>query len=100
MVSEFVEWLNRLRREVDKPLVLLSAYRCPEHPIEKAKTGAFQGSHVLGVAADIRVDNDAMWDDILATALNLRPRPRGRGIGKGVFHFDLNPRRRARWTYK
>lgn len=51
--SEFLELLNRIRVDCGFPLPVSSGYRCPEHPIEAAKSVA--GAHSSGKAVDIGV---------------------------------------------
>ena len=51
--SDFLRLLNHIRRELGSPLIVTSAYRCPDHPIEKAKTKA--GAHTTGKAIDLAV---------------------------------------------
>jgi uncharacterized protein YcbK (DUF882 family) len=53
MKPEFLERLQTLRTAYGKPMSISSGYRCPEHPIEKAK--AQPGMHATGLAADIAV---------------------------------------------
>jgi zinc D-Ala-D-Ala carboxypeptidase len=53
MDEHFMKLLDELRVGFG-PITLTSAYRCPEHPIEKRKkTGP--GAHATGKAADIAV---------------------------------------------
>ncbi len=54
MDSEFLELLEELRRIYNRSIILLSAYRCPEHNNEVSTTG-FNGVHTLGKAVDIKV---------------------------------------------
>jgi hypothetical protein len=64
----FMALLQRLRQVYGKPLVLSSAYRCPEHPEERYK--AVPGEHTQGLAVDVRCSGqDALR--ILHMALNL-----------------------------
>ena len=55
--SSFLTKLETLRQHYDKPIRLTSAYRSPEHPVEKAKSKDGKprstGYHVLGRAVDI-----------------------------------------------
>jgi uncharacterized protein YcbK (DUF882 family) len=54
MEKAFMEKLNYLRTIYDKPMVVSSGYRCPDHPIEARKPSP--GAHATGKAADIAVD--------------------------------------------
>ena len=55
--SAFLTKLETLRQHYGKPIRLTSAYRSPEHPVEKAKwkdgKPKSTGYHVLGRAVDI-----------------------------------------------
>ena len=55
--SGFLTKLETLRQHYGKPIRLTSAYRSPEHPVEKAKLKDGKpkstGYHVLGRAVDI-----------------------------------------------
>jgi uncharacterized protein YcbK (DUF882 family) len=53
MDEHFMELLDGLRVDFG-PITLTSAYRCPEHPIEKAKSSG-PGAHSTGKAVDIAV---------------------------------------------
>jgi zinc D-Ala-D-Ala carboxypeptidase len=53
MDEHFMELLDGLRVNFG-PITLTSAYRCPEHPIEKAKSSG-PGAHSTGKAVDIAV---------------------------------------------
>ena len=52
----FVHRLDILREMCGFPFVVVSGYRCPDHPIEAKKPGG-PGQHSKGHAADIRVNN-------------------------------------------
>lgn len=53
MDEHFMKLLDELRVGFG-PITLTSAYRCPEHPIEKAKSSG-PGAHSTGKAVDIAV---------------------------------------------
>jgi uncharacterized protein YcbK (DUF882 family) len=53
MDEHFMGLLDGLRVDFG-PITLTSAYRCPEHPIEKAKSSG-PGAHSTGKAVDIAV---------------------------------------------
>jgi len=55
--------LNHLRRVVNRPIYINSGYRCPE---ENHRVGGAPGSyHLLGMAADIHVQDFLLSDLIL-----------------------------------
>lgn len=65
---ELMEKLQELRNLYGKPMSITSAYRCPQHPVEKSK--AAPGAHALGLAADVGVQG-AEAHKILSLAFQL-----------------------------
>lgn len=59
---------NSMREECGFPWIVTSAYRCMNHPIEKAKENP--GSHSRGTALDVKFRNDEQLLTILRVALN------------------------------
>lgn len=53
---EFLDDIQLLREQYGKPMVVTSAYRCPEHPIEAKK--ARPGEHSEGLAIDFAVPTE------------------------------------------
>ena len=53
MQPSFMEDIIKLRELLGFPLVVTSAYRCPNHPIEAPKKTP--GAHSTGMAIDIRI---------------------------------------------
>lgn len=99
-----MEKLEKLRVKVDFPMVLTSAYRCPEHNANVSTTGR-TGAHTQGKAVDVKVSEDRAFT-LLKHALALG----FHGIGisqKGEYatrfiHLDiadLGERRPRVWTY-
>ena len=96
MQPAFMERLQSLRNEFG-PMVITSGWRCPEHPVEKAK--AHPGMHSTGMAADVAVQGaDAVRFLRLALELGFT----GIGVqqkGTGRFiHLDLRAVP-AIWSY-
>ena len=60
--------LQRLRNDIG-PISLTSAYRCPDHPVEQAKTKG-PGSHSLGKAFDVPCRGELAYA-ILQAALSI-----------------------------
>ena len=97
MQPKFMEKLQALRVQFGKPLRVTSGWRCPDHPIEKAKP--HPGMHVTGLAADLGVqDSDAVT--LLRLALNMGFTGIGvqqKGIGR-FLHLDLR-KEPTIWSY-
>ena len=53
--KDLLKGLDALRAEIGKPVIINSAYRCPNH--NAAEGGAEKSYHQLGMAVDIRVAN-------------------------------------------
>jgi uncharacterized protein YcbK (DUF882 family) len=68
MDPDFMHRLQSLRNRYNKPMTITSGYRCPDHPIEKAKP--VPGAHSSGKAADVGVQG-AEAHRLLALALEL-----------------------------
>jgi len=54
MDSDFMEMLDNLRWRYNHPLILSSAYRCPDYNAEVSSTG-IHGPHTTGKAVDIKI---------------------------------------------
>lgn len=88
--TEAMDKLQALRTKLGKPLIVLSAYRSPEH--NKAVGGAKASKHMLGEALDISMVNQ---DPV---AFEAAAREAGfLGFGyyprSGFIHIDLGPAR-------
>lgn len=56
MSDTFMDRLTSLRADWGRPMVVNSAYRCPNHPIEARK--AKPGAHASGRAVDIAIQGE------------------------------------------
>jgi len=56
----FMDYLDEVREQYGKPLIVTSGYRCPEHPIEAKKSKA--GAHTTGKAVDFAVDRKDAYE--------------------------------------
>lgn len=88
--TEAMDTLQRLRNRLAKPLIVLSAYRSPEH--NRAVGGAPASKHMLGTAFDIAMSNhDPVAFEEAARAVGFL------GFGyyprSGFMHIDLGPAR-------
>jgi len=93
----FIGRLQALRIAYGKPMIITSGFRCPDHPVEKAK--ATPGAHSQGIAADIGVSGE---DAIKLLRLALEANFQGIGVqqkGNGRFiHLDVREHP-AIWSY-
>lgn len=95
--ENLVRNLQRLREELQQPIVITSAYRCPDH--NEAVGGAPGSAHKDGLAVDFkRPDANSMW-----LVQNLCNNFNGVGLrlhGDNQYcHVDLK-QRQAVWTYE
>lgn len=109
--QDHIDFMNTLRRDVGFALTVTSGYRCPEHPIEKAKKKP--GAHCWPGATDISLIRmgPAKITKLVKTALAMKgdfPYNVLRGIGlkihgpreKRFIHFDCrNEPHPVWWTY-
>lgn len=56
----FLAWLEEVRKEYGRVMVINSGYRTPEH--QEKLTGRRTGAHVDGVAVDVRVAGRDAYD--------------------------------------
>lgn len=91
IVPELVQALEQLRAQIEKPITIVSGYRCPTH--NRAVGGGSMSSHVTGRAADVR---PGLATPAQASGAGFR----GIGIRNGwAVHLDVRQGRAARWTY-
>jgi hypothetical protein len=96
--QKLVDVLEEFRAKVGKPVIVDSAYRCAFHN-ENIAVAAQHSQHVLGNAADIRVDgmSAAQLEEIALTIQEIN------GLGRDDFenyiHIDVRDSPRATWCY-
>jgi len=95
--QELVDALEQLRLIVDRPILVNSAYRCPQHPLTLARPGTM---HAKGKAADIRVRG--MTARKLYRQAQKVTAFKGFGVDdrRNYLHVDIRPTIQiALWTY-
>ena len=105
MNSKFMKSIGELRELYGKPLIVTSAYRCPEHNNKVSSTG-LNGPHTTGKAIDFLISRQDAYD-LLFYAIGMQFS--GLGINqKGTSRFihidDLTdeegyPIRPTIWSY-
>ena len=84
-----VDALEAFRAVAGKPVVVSSAYRCPQHNADSG--GAGKSEHVEGLAADIRV-NGMTATELEAAARKIHAiRGIGRNDHQQYIHVDVRP---------
>ena len=93
--KKLIDGLQELRESVDRPIVIVSGYRCTKHNINVG--GATNSQHMLGNAADIKIEG--MTIDEIIDAVEKRDVFKNGGIGmyKSWVHVDVRPGK-ARWN--
>lgn len=99
MKPAFVDRLQALRYEYNRPMIITSGYRSPRHSIEAAKDKP--GAHASGRACDIRVGPGQDVHDLVALAIRFG------FTGIGISQREGRPRfvhldtldRKAIWSY-
>jgi uncharacterized protein YcbK (DUF882 family) len=93
--------LQVLREAIQKPISINSGYRCDEH--NKAIGGVKYSKHLLGMAADIRVDgmNPKEVAEVVEQLIDDNKIINGGlGIYPSFVHFDIyQPTKKRRWNY-
>lgn len=88
--------LQKLRDAVGAPLILNSAYRCANHPVEARKERP--GTHNEGIAFDIRVPYGRLRMKLVEEALKLGAK--GFGFANSFLHIDFRLQNDATsWGY-
>ena len=96
--------LDQIREDCGFPLPVTSGYRCPNHPIEAAKTanGRSVGAHTTGKAVDIGVRGEQAHVLISVAVLRRCPRIGVNQKGNSRFiHLDWDDNRPSPtvWSY-
>ena len=68
--DKLIHQLDKLRENCGFPFIITSGYRDSTHPIEAKKAKA--GTHALGLAADIKVNNGVERYTIVREAIKLK----------------------------
>lgn len=111
MDPQVIDDLQELRTAVGAPFIITSGYRCPQHPLELAKSAL--GPHTTGKAMDISIRGQSALKLLVAVVLSAieeagEMRWSGFGFkqhGEGrIVHLDqcsnaLGRPRPTLWTY-
>jgi uncharacterized protein YcbK (DUF882 family) len=96
-VQKLANQLQQLRDHFKQPITITSGYRCESH--NKAIGGAKNSQHVLGKAADIKVDNTSPKKvyEVIERLINSGDMLQGGlGLYRSWVHYDIR-KTRARW---
>ncbi len=99
MLPEFMDLLQMIRSDYNKPMPISSGYRDKTHPEERKKKAT--GAHSLGCACDVAVSG---VDSIRLIAVAYYYGINRIGVAKTFIHLDIADRLfgfpKALWTYK
>lgn len=93
MNPSLIQALNRIRKELGKPIKVTSGFRCTAH--NAAVGGVPHSTHRTGYAADISCDDL----DKLLQLVEDEKEFKGIGVAKSFIHVDVRPGPRKRWKY-
>jgi len=101
--DDLIDRLQRIRTRLKMPLRVTSGYRCPDHPIEAAKSKP--GAHTTGLAADIGIDRGEAFLFLSAaldenfTGIGVNQKGEGRFIHVDLIPNRVNSPRPTIWSY-
>jgi uncharacterized protein YcbK (DUF882 family) len=93
--EKLISRLDVLREACGFPLVVVSGYRSPKHPIEAAKSTP--GTHTRGIAVDLAVRDGVRRRKLVEEALRLGFG--GIGIANSFVHVDIREDTPVLWMY-
>lgn len=93
--GEALALLQKLRDKINRPLKIVSAYRCENHPVEAKKPKP--GQHNKGTAFDIYVANGAEAYEVMKYAFELGFT--GIARGNNFVHVDTRKSTPVNWIY-
>jgi len=85
--ADLVLLLERMRQDLQRPIIITSAYRCPEY--NKQVGGVPNSAHTRGYAVDIAVDKARFRYMVISWLLDNGVTRIG--IGDSFIHFDIDP---------
>jgi len=95
MDNNVVVLIDKLRRRINKPIIITSSYRTKEH---NAKVGGSTNSqHLLGKALDIVCTDSNYRFLVIKEAFRLGFT--GIGVGSNFIHLDIRDKKSVMWTY-
>lgn len=97
VTPSLISALESFRLLIKKPVIVDDAYRCSLH--NKEVGGALHSQHLLGNAADIRVDGFSANELYLIAATIPGIHGFGRDDFKNYLHIDTRPAPTAKWCY-
>lgn len=93
----FMERLQVFRDLYEKPLTVVSGYRCPKH--NREVRGSPKSDHIRGDAADIRVHDKSSIELFRLRELAFKLEFNAVGIGKTQYHLGIRPGDPKSWSY-
>ena len=88
MSEEFIDKLQKIRAQIDFPLIVTSGIRCKSH--NKTVKGSSRSKHLLGIAADFYLTNSFDRYELVSLAIDY-----GLSVGVGVDFIHLDMRKSA-----
>lgn len=85
MSPDLLERLQRMREMLGRRMIVLSGYRCPQHPVEAKKQRP--GSHAAGMAADIAASTGIERFSLVKAGIDVGMV--GVGVSQSFVHLDV-----------
>ncbi len=96
-LASLLDALETIRAQVNRPVRIVSGYRCPPH--NRAVGGAANSRHMHGDAADVYVEG-VTPAQLRAIVIKHCPEIHGIGVGQTKFHIDARPGPLTEWVYR
>ncbi len=97
MTPEFIELLNKTRKDYGSAMKITSGCRCENH--NNKVGGAPDSWHLFGLAVDVQMIDPGKRARLIASAFNAGWR--GIGVANTFIHLDMGTSRKTRvvWIY-
>lgn len=94
MNADFIDKLQKIRAQIDFPLIVTSGLRCKSH--NQNVGGSPRSKHMLGIAADFHLTDATHRYELVSLAIDYGLSV---GVGKTFIHLDMRKSRPVLFGY-